>query len=229
MGRMKGTAALAAAATALVARTGSGYARTRPPKRHMRLPGAERGPNAIWESTRAITIAAPPAEAWPWIVQMGYPAFRGGWYTPHWLDRIQWKIPERSADRIRPELQSLKVGDHVPDSRDWSVYFTVVTVEPAHALVLHSTRHILRPIRSVEFSWAFVLEAASEDTTRLIIRARAWCAPHYAWILLSPLIRIGDLLNTSAILRGIKQRVETCRYSITDGRAYETDAADGSG
>ena len=56
------------------------------------LPGDELVPRSMWESTRAITIAANPAAIWPWIVQMGYPAHRGGWYTPHSLDRLQWGI-----------------------------------------------------------------------------------------------------------------------------------------
>ena len=43
------------------------------------LPGDEltRRPLAI--TTHAITIAAPPARIWPWLVQMGW--HRGGWYT----------------------------------------------------------------------------------------------------------------------------------------------------
>jgi hypothetical protein len=106
---------------------------------HAPLPGDEVVPEPLWESTRAITIDAPPAEVWPWIVQMGFPAYRAGWYTPYWLDRMQWGIRERSADEILPELQHLAVGDRVPDSRDWSAFFTVVTVAPDRALsALHA-------------------------------------------------------------------------------------------
>jgi hypothetical protein len=63
---------------------------------HAALPGDDLVPAPMWESTRAVTIAAPPAAVWPWIVQMGFPAQRAGWYTPHVLDRIQWGIEERS-------------------------------------------------------------------------------------------------------------------------------------
>ena len=42
------------------------------------LPGDDLVPEPMWQSTRAVTIAAPPAQVWPWIVQMGYPAFRAG-------------------------------------------------------------------------------------------------------------------------------------------------------
>ncbi len=173
------------------------------------LPGDEVVADPTWESTRAITIRRPPELVWPWIVQMGFPAFRAGWYTPHRLDRLQWGIGERSADTIVLELQELGVGDRVPDSRDWSVYFTVSEMAPGHALVLHSTRHVLAPMRANEFTWAFVLRPAGEGRTRLLIRARGRTEPPAARLLLGPLISVGDYLNASAMLRGIKARCES--------------------
>ncbi len=127
------------------------------PELAQRLPGDDLVPETDWDSTRGITIDAPRADVWPWIVQMGYPKYRAGWYTPYWLDRLQWGIHEQSSSLVRPELQQLKVGDLIPDSPDWSVYFTVQEVEPARARVLHSTRHVVTPVRAVDFSWAFVL------------------------------------------------------------------------
>jgi hypothetical protein len=139
---------------------------------------------------------------------MGFPSLRGGWYTPYWLDRLQWGIAERSADRIVPELQNLEVGDRVPDSRDWSAYFTVAQLESERALVLHSTRHILKPMRSNDFTWAFVLRPKGEDATRLLIRARGRIEPPLARIVLGPAISVGDFLNASVMLRGIRRRAE---------------------
>ncbi len=172
------------------------------------LPGDEIVGQPIWESTRAITIAAAPSAVWPWIVQMGYPRFRAGWYTPHWLDRLQWGIREPSAERVRPDLQALEVGDRVPDSPDWTVYFSVERLATERALVLLSTRHLLAPMHSIAFTWAFVLEPIGNDKTRLIMRARARCEPHAAWLLLGGLIGVGDYLNASTMLRGIKRRSE---------------------
>lgn len=186
------------------------------------LPGDEIVPSPMWESTRAITIDAGPADVWPWIVQMGYPKFRAGWYTPHWLDRLQWGIREASAERIRPDLQQLEAGDRIPDSPDWSVFFTVEHVEPGHALVLHSTRHLIKPMRAIDFSWAFVLERVSAGRTRLIMRARATCQPRVAWLALGGLIGVGDFVNASVMLRGIKRR---CERSEPAGRAPATTAA----
>ncbi|MGZ8782378.1 MAG: SRPBCC family protein [Gaiellaceae bacterium] len=175
---------------------------------HARLPGDEIVRDPLWVSTRAISVEAAPSAIWPWIVQMGFPAYRGGWYTPYWLDRLQWGIRARSAEEIRPDLQDLEVGDRVPDSIDWSAYFTVAEIEPGRALVLHSTRHLLEPMRSIDFSWAFVLEPRSAGETRLVMRARARCEPRYAWTLLGPLIGLGDFVNASVMLRGIRSRVE---------------------
>ncbi len=172
------------------------------------LPGDEIVKSPMWESTRATTIDASAGDVWPWIVQMGYPRFRAGWYTPHWLDRLQWRIREGSAERIRPDLQHLEVGDRIPDSPDWSVFFTVEHVEPRRALVLHSTRHLIKPMRATDFSWAFVLDSAAGDQTRLIMRARASCQPLAAWLALGALIGIGDLVNASVMLHGIKRRCE---------------------
>jgi hypothetical protein len=194
---------LGPAARRLGRRSGATDAEVRGP-----LPGDEVVPQPLWESTRAITVDAPPDWVWPWIVQMGYPAHRAGWYTPYWLDRLQWGIRERSADTIVAELQDLAVGDRVPDSRDWSAFFTVVALERERALVLHSTRHVMAPMRSNEFTWAFVLQPVGTGATRLLIRARGRVEPRYARLVLGPLIGIGDFLNASVMLRGIRARCE---------------------
>jgi hypothetical protein len=172
------------------------------------LPGDALVSEPMWQSTRAVTIDAPPAAVWPWIVQMGYPAFRAGWYTPYWLDRLQWGIRERSADRIIDELQTLSVGDRVPDSPDWSVFFTVAELERERALVLRSTRHLLPPMRSIDFSWAFVVRPLSGHRTRFLVRARARYAPRWSWLVLGAPYSLGDWLNTSNILRAVKHRAE---------------------
>jgi hypothetical protein len=141
------------------------------------LPGDDVVSDPMWQSTRAITIAAPPHQVWPWIVQMGFPTHRAGWYTPPWLDRLTFGISATSSDQIRPDLQQLEPGDRVPDSEDWSVYFRVAAVDRQHALVLHSTRHLIKPIRTVDFSWAFVLREIETHRTRLYIRARVSYTP----------------------------------------------------
>jgi hypothetical protein len=162
----------------------------------------------MWGSTRGITIDAPVEKVWPWLVQMGFPAQRAGWYTPYAVDRLTFGIRERSADELRPDLQHIEVGDHVPDSADWSVFFTVAEVDPPHALVLHSTRHVIKPIRTIDFSWAFVLRELEGGRTRLLIRARASFTPPWARLFAEFVVGPADFVNVHGMLRGIKRRTE---------------------
>jgi hypothetical protein len=173
------------------------------------LPGDEIVAQPMWQSTRAITIAAAPEQVWPWIVQMGFPSHRAGWYTPYWLDWLSFGIKEHSTDRIVPELQELAVGDRVPDSDDWSVFFIVESVEPPYALVLHSTRHVIQLIKTIDFSWAFVIREVSPGRSRLLIRARTSYTPRRALPFVEFVIGPADFVNVGAMLRGIKQRAET--------------------
>jgi hypothetical protein len=172
------------------------------------LPGDDLVREPMWQSTRAITIDAPPARVWPWIVQMGFPSHRAGWYTPHWLDRLTFGIKESSADAIVADLQELNVGDRVPDSDDWSAYFDVASIDLPRTLVLHSTRHVIKPIRTIDFTWAFVLHELAEGRTRLFLRARANYTPRWALFFTELIIGPADFLNAGGMLRGIKSRVE---------------------
>lgn len=203
------TAALLALAAAVWAverlgrRSGASREEARRP-----LPGDEIVPRPLWASTRAITIDAPPERVWPWVVQMGFPPHRAGWYTPHWLDRLMWGDRPRSADRIVPELQGLAPGDTVPDAGDWSVYYDVEAVEPPHHLLLHSVRHVFPPLRTSDFSWVFVLEPESGARTRMTVRARVAYAPLWVLPMVDGVIGLGDWVNVSVMLRGIKRRAE---------------------
>jgi hypothetical protein len=47
------------------------------------LPGDDLLSDAA-STTRAITIAAPAEQVWPWLVQIGYG--RGGWYSYDWIE-----------------------------------------------------------------------------------------------------------------------------------------------
>jgi len=72
------------------------------------LPGDEVPVPHVGSVTRAITIAAPPEQIWPWLAQIGLG--RAGWYSYDWIDNDG----RPSADRIMTELQHLEVGDVIP-------------------------------------------------------------------------------------------------------------------
>ena len=172
------------------------------------LPGDELGSSFGYRpiSTRAITIDAPPAEVWPWLVQMG--SGRAGFYTHEWVERLLavTYAEGRSAMRIHPEFQDLHVGDRVPYSRFNTVGVTMVD----------------RPRCLIAGEW-LVLEPLDGGTkTRLIARTRGgWLEPFarkgpVAWPLLWPLAALIDrgpleLLHhymETGMLKGIKARVE---------------------
>ena len=210
MSRSRGFIVAAAGAAGIVEEWGRRSRATRAEKRKP-LPGDELVADPMWQATRAITIRAPREAVWPWLVQMGFPTRRAGWYTPYWLDRVLFGITAHSADTIVPELQDLAVGVLVPDSESGVSYFTVARLDPARALVLHSTTHPLPAYADVSFAWAFTLEDAGSDT-RLIMRARVTYRPVWPAALVRLLMLvgfgIGDFLQAGGILNGIKRRAE---------------------
>ncbi len=186
------------------------------------LPGDELTPHPRVQSTRAITIEAPPEQVWPWVVQMGIE--RAGFYSHDWVERLLFRARyaegAHSATRIHPGLQDLKVGDPVPYGG--GVYARVYQIEPFRHLVA-GEQWVLRPL--------------PDGRTRLIVRYRGMgfisaaagaVAPDAALptrVLQSAMVRIpGAELVARAIdffisdplhhymetgmLRGIKQRAE---------------------
>jgi hypothetical protein len=121
------------------------------------LPGDDRTPNPRVQSTRAVTIEAPPEQVWPWLMQMGIG--RAGFYTHDWVERLMFGARyvegRHSATRIHPELAPLQVGDTVP--MGGGAFATVSEVKPYEYLVAQET---------------FVLRPLPGERTRLITRYR---------------------------------------------------------
>jgi hypothetical protein len=66
-------------------------------------------PSFVW--TNAITIQAPAAKVWPWLVQLGQG--RGGLYSYDWLENLIG-CAVHSTDRILSAFQTpLQAGDRV--------------------------------------------------------------------------------------------------------------------
>ena len=72
------------------------------------MAGDERCPRPQLNATRAVTVAAPPADLWPWLVQWGWN--RAGFYSYDLLDNLG----RPSSRRVLPQFQRLAVGDWVP-------------------------------------------------------------------------------------------------------------------
>ena len=72
------------------------------------LPGDDIVPNANLRSTKGITIQAPPAAIYPWLLQLGVD--RGGMYSYDWLENL-FGLNVHTTNRIVPEYQEVQVGD----------------------------------------------------------------------------------------------------------------------
>ena len=183
------------------------------------LPGDWIIPSPVWQSTRAITVDAPPSAIWPWLVQMGQG--RGGLYSYDWLESLAG-LDIHSVDRIVPELQHLAVGDPIPLAPgDKSM--VVAAVEPERALVWS----IADPRTGVALetsadgpgiagSWAFVLRPDGEGHTRLVHRFRFGSRRRVLGALgYALLIEVPHFVMEWRMMRGIKERAEGPRSADT--------------
>ncbi len=165
------------------------------------LPGDELIPASIGDLTHAISIGSPPAEVWPWLIQMG--AGRAGWYSYDVLDNGR----HPSADRLLPDLPRLDVGAIMPALPGRTDGFTVLRIDPERSLVIGWRR----PDGECLMTWAFVLEPDGTRGTRLIVRARG--GPGYrlhrlpSWAGL-PIVRAIHFVMERKQLLGIARRAE---------------------
>jgi hypothetical protein len=170
------------------------------------LPGDElvSDPKFVWN--QAITIHAPAAEVWPWIVQIGNQ--RAGWYSWDAIHRLlgvagSVQYEDRSADRIIPELQNLEIGNEIrmmPEDMGIPGY-AVVSIEPERALVTHIDDEN-------GASWVWVLDPIDARTTRLIVRFRQKWAPGLMGLAFWIGDELGSLVMQPKTLSGIKERAE---------------------
>ena len=178
------------------------------------LPGDDLVANPLYVTTRAITVRAPAAAVWPWLVQLGQN--RGGFYTYDVLENLMG-LDIHSADTIRPEWQDVHVGeDYVTLDPDESMKMTIAVLEPERAFVILSGAPGEPPQApgsffkgELEWSWAFVLDPVDERTTRLIIRCRAAWADTLAARLAKPaLLEPVHFVMEERMLRGIRERAQ---------------------
>lgn len=174
-------------------------------ERRAHLPGDELLPRADLVSTRAVTIGASVGETWPWIVQMGQG--RGGLYSYDALENLVG-CDMHSADRVVPEWQTRAVGDDFRLHPD--VALTVAGVEPPRHLVVRGGVAAGETPPPYDFTWAFVLEPAPGDATRLLVRERYEYLRRWAPLLVEPVAVVSFVMSRRMLL-GVKERTERRR------------------
>jgi hypothetical protein len=188
------------------------------------LDGDELLPQATALTTHAITIAAPPAAVWPWLVQLGWG--RAGWYTYRWVDRLLFPANGPSANHILPEHQQLQVSDHVPDGPpEADCWFTVERLEPERLLVLRSTRHLPASWRqgglAMDWIWSWHLSEPAPGRTRLIQRNRMRLRPVWFERAFLATIIPADFIMARSHLQGLQRRAQAAAAEVIVDRAPE--------
>lgn len=178
------------------------------------LPGDELLADAHLVATRAISIAAAPAEVWPWIAQLGQG--RGGFYSYDALENLAG-CDIHSADVVVPEWQDVRPGDPFRLHPEMALH--VARVEHGSALVVWSgggggdesvPAHI-----PCDFTWAFVLRPAPEGSTRLVVRERYRYDGLLAAVMMEPVLAVSTFM-TQKMLRGIRDRAERADRDVDD-------------
>jgi hypothetical protein len=146
--------------------------------------------------TRAITIDAPPAAVWPWLLAIGQD--RAGFLSNDWLENL-FGGDIHNADVLRPEWQQRAVGDKVPmagtDLQRLGGEYTLLTVrtlEPERVLA--------------DVPGRFVLLPQGDSGTRLLEREPRLIPERsgVAWLIWDPM----HFVMEQRMLRGIKERAE---------------------
>jgi hypothetical protein len=153
-------------------------------------------------ATRAIEIKAPPAQIWPWIVQMGYK--RGGFYGFDNLDNGGL----RSSYRILPEHQGLRVGDSIPGGEYKGQTVDILEViEMDHGKEMAWVFLEGTPWGGATWSWR--LYRIDDERSRLVTRLRqkysfGSCQEVVSWSIIDAV----EILMMRTTLRGIRLRAE---------------------
>ncbi|MEU8354868.1 hypothetical protein AB0C27_02540 [Nonomuraea sp. NPDC048882] len=162
---------------------------------HAEMPGDDLAGRAQYQATRAITVAAPPAGVWPWLIELG--GHRPG-AAP---DR-----PAASAGAAGEEAagQGLKVGDVLLGRNDGSA-FIVEQLDPPHTLVL--------AMRGADATTTCSISLREVDgATRMIFRTRVRAEPGVRGTTYLATTDLGDFLITRRQMLAIKERAESTHH-----------------
>jgi len=118
--------------------------------------------------TRAVSIAAPPSDVWPWLVQFGLR--RAGFYSYELIERMVG-IPVKNVESVVPQYQSLAVGDEIllhPNAPG----IPVAAVEPERHICfgIGDDREDPEEKPDPNRSWSMYLVPEAGTSSRLLLR-----------------------------------------------------------
>lgn len=178
------------------------------------LPGDQDVPQPAMGYTRAITVQAPASEVWRWVVQIGQG--RGGFYSYDVLENLVG-CQIHSVDSIRPELQTIQVGDAVRLGKEGYPLFRVTEFVPEKVLVLRAadpkTGEIATftdsmPDASAPTVWVFYVRPVDDSASRLIVRQRLYHSPKWMFALMWRMVEPVNFVMERKMLLTIKRHAE---------------------
>jgi hypothetical protein len=163
----------------------------------MAFPGESASAPVGPTSTRAITIHAPSATVWAWLVQTGQNR-GGGWHSYAWLENL-FAADMHEGERIEPQWQRLQVGDLLffaaGAASNPAMAATVAGVVPGRALWLTG-------------GWSFALQPIDASSTRLLVRYTlhpdALVLPALSYAIFEP----AHFVMEAGMLLGLARRAE---------------------
>ncbi|TMR99738.1 SRPBCC family protein [Nonomuraea basaltis] len=165
-----------------------------------------------YQATRAVTVDAPPAAVWPWLVEFGgyapgvtpaATAQPGGTAPPG--DTAQEGATQEGAaqEGATTEQQGLKVGDTLHSTPDGSG-FVVEQVDPPHTLVL--------ALRGPDATTTCSVSLREIDgRTRMVFRVRIRAQPGLRGTGYLARMDLADFVTMRRQLLTIKERAESTR------------------
>lgn len=159
------------------------------------LPGDDLVQKPHFIATRAVTIQAPAAEVWKWIIQIG--SARAGWYSLDWIDNAG--VP--SSRELLPEFQKIEPG-----------YFIPFTPDQKNGMWVKEYRepeYILWWDKKGQGTWGWYLSQDERSATRLLTRLKTIYDFSFPWVIYYLLYDFGDIIMMRKCMLGIKERAET--------------------
>lgn len=155
-------------------------------------------PDLVWN--HAITINAPAAELYPWLVQMG--DSRAAFYSIQFIENVfcatSGECRYVNADRVRPEWQNPVKGE-----QGIIVNFLVIQdYQPGEYVLAVASDEL-----PLEWTWVWYLQPQDANTTRLIVRHRIGYPAGAPKDLITAVFDAGYVMERGMLL-GIKERAE---------------------